>query len=227
MPEGWLYEVDMRLRPSGRAGPVATSLQSFTTYQETEAWTWEHLALTRARVLAGEPTLAGEVEAFRRALLAAKGQGARVKPDVAEMRARLQAAKPAQGDWDAKNGPGRIMDIELAAQTVALIAGSPARGVERQIAAGEARILPVSDAQTLASAYRLMWRLHAAARLLSERALDWEALGEGGRAFILRETGAANAGALAADLARAVTGAEAAVTRLVGTADGETGDGTG
>jgi glutamate-ammonia-ligase adenylyltransferase len=227
MPEGRLYEVDMRLRPSGRAGPVATSLPSFTTYQENEAWTWEHLALTRARVLAGEATLAGEVEAFRRALLAAKGQGARVKPDVAEMRARLQSAKPAQGDWDAKNGPGRIMDIELAAQTMALIAASPARSVERQIAAGAGRIMPDSDAQTLASAYRLMWRLHAAARLLSERALDWESLGEGGRAFILRETGAADESALAADLARAVTGAGAAVTRLVGKADGETGDGTG
>ncbi len=232
MPEGRLYEVDMRLRPSGRAGPVATSLQSFTAYQETEAWTWEHLALTRARVLAGEPTLAGEVEDFRRALLAAKGQGAKVRSDVAEMRARLAAAKPAQGAWDAKNGAGRIMDIELAAQTCALIAGSPARSVERQIAAGQkvtdhGRIVPDSDAQTLASAYRLMWRLHAAARLLSERALDWESLGEGGRAFLLRETGAADEQGLARDLARAVTGAEAAVTRLVGKADGETGDGTG
>lgn len=227
MPEGRLYEVDMRLRPSGRAGPVATSLQSFTTYQETEAWTWEHLALTRARVLAGEPTLAGEVEAFRRGLLDRKGRGARVKPDVAEMRARLAAAKPAQGAWDAKNGPGRIMDIELAAQTVALMSGSPARSVERQIAAAAGRIMPDSDMQVLASAYRLMWRLHAAARLLSERALDWESLGEGGRAFLLRETGAADAGALARDLAQAVTGAEAAVSRLVGTADGETGDGVG
>ena len=227
MPEGRLYEVDMRLRPSGRAGPVATSLQSFTTYQETEAWTWEHLALTRARVLAGEASLAGEVEAFRRGLLAAKGQGVRVKPDVAEMRARLQAAKPAQGAWDAKNGAGRLLDIELAAQTTALLAGSPARSVERQIAAGEGRQLPVSDAQTLASAYRLMWRLHAAARLLSERALEWDSLGEGGRAFILRETGSADANALAVDLARAATGAEAAVTRMVGQANGETGNGSG
>ena len=232
MPEGRLYEVDMRLRPSGRAGPVATSLQSFTTYQETEAWTWEHLALTRARVLAGEPSLAGEVETFRRALLAAKGQGARVRLDVAEMRARLQAEKPAQGDWDAKNGPGRIMDIELAAQTTALIAGSSARSVERQIAAGQkltgqGRIMPDSDAQALTSAYRLLWRLHAAARLLSERALDWGSLGEGGRAFILCETGAADEQALALELVRAIEEAEAAVTRLVGKADGETGDGTG
>ncbi|MCU0827011.1 MAG: glutamine-synthetase adenylyltransferase [Tabrizicola sp.] len=216
MPEGRLYEVDMRLRPSGRAGPVATSLHSFTTYQETEAWTWEHLALTRARVLAGEPTLAVEIEAFRRKLLADKGQGAGVKPDVADMRARLAAAKPAQGAWDAKNGPGRIMDIELAAQTVALISGSPARSVERQIAAGAGRELPDSDAQALTSGYKLMWRLHSAARLLTEQALDWEGLGEGGRAFILRETGAPDAGTLALDLAQAVTAAEAAVTRLVG-----------
>jgi glutamate-ammonia-ligase adenylyltransferase len=227
MPEGRLYEVDMRLRPSGRAGPVATSLHSFTTYQETEAWTWEHLALTRARVLAGEPTLAAEVEAFRRELLTRKGQGDRVKPDVAEMRARLAAAKPAQGAWDAKNGPGRIMDIELAAQTVALLSGSPARSVERQIASAAGRIMPDSDMQRLSAAYRLMWRLHAGARLLSERALEWESLGEGGRAFLLRETGATDAQVLAQELAEAVSGAEAAVTRLVGTADGETGDGTG
>ncbi|WP_136645410.1 glutamine-synthetase adenylyltransferase [Tabrizicola sp. YIM 78059] len=223
MPEGRLYEVDMRLRPSGRAGPVATSLQSFTTYQETEAWTWEHLALTRARVLAGEPALADEVEDFRRALLRRKGQGAAVRADVAKMRARLAAAKPAQGPWDAKNGPGRIMDIELAAQTVALIAGSPARSVERQIAAGKGIGLPESDAQALLSAYRLLWRLHAAARLLSDRTLDWDSLGEGARAFVLRETGAQDGAALARQLAAAVTAAAAAVEHVVG----ETGDGLG
>src|SRR5690606_38377421 len=67
--EGRLYEVDMRLRPSGRQGPVATSVQSFESYQMTEAWTWEHLALTRARVvaMAGDhaPDLADQVEALR------------------------------------------------------------------------------------------------------------------------------------------------------------------
>jgi glutamate-ammonia-ligase adenylyltransferase len=226
MPEGRLYEVDMRLRPSGRAGPVATGLGSFTTYQETEAWTWEHLALTRARVLAGEPTLGGEVEAFRRVLLPIKGRGAKVRADVAEMRARLQAAKPAQGAWDAKNGSGRIMDIELAAQTVALLAGSPARGVERQIAAGAGGIVPDSDAQALLSAYRLQWRLHAAARLLSDGALDLEALGEGALAFILRETGVESVSGLTERLAQAQAAAAAAVARLMGTADGETGDGS-
>jgi [glutamine synthetase] adenylyltransferase / [glutamine synthetase]-adenylyl-L-tyrosine phosphorylase len=232
MPEGRLYEVDMRLRPSGRQGPVATSLQSFTSYQETEAWTWEHLALTRARVLAGEATLGGEVEAFRRSLLQAKGQGAKVRGDVAAMRARVQAAKPAQGVWDAKNGAGRIMDIELAAQTLALLSGSPARGVERQIAAGAGLHMPDSDAQALLGTYRMLWRLHAAARLLTEGALDMDSLGEGGRAFVLRETGASDTATLATGLGAAVVSAAAAVDRLVGVTqdggkDGETGDGTG
>ncbi len=200
MPEGRLYEVDMRLRPSGRQGPVATSLSSFTAYQETEAWTWEHLALTRARVLAGEAGLAGEVEAFRRRLLPVKGQGGAVRADVAAMRARLQAAKPPEGAWDARNGPGRTMDIELAAQTVALLAGSPAREVAAQLAAGTGGILPETDAQALVAGYRLYWRLHAAARLLTGGALDLATLGEGARAFVLRETGHRDPLALAAAL---------------------------
>ena len=232
MPDGRLYEVDMRLRPSGRQGPVATGLHSFTTYQETEAWTWEHLALTRARVLAGEQSLGGEVETFRRSLLEAKGQAAKVRADVSAMRARVHAAKPAQGVWDARNGAGRIMDIELAAQTVALMAGSPARSVERQIAAGAGRYMPDSDAHSVLVAYRLLWRVHAAARLLTEAVLDMDSLGEGGRAFVLRETGAADPAALAAEVAKAAATAAAAVDRLVragsdGDDDGEAGDGRG
>ncbi len=225
MPEGRLYEVDMRLRPSGRQGPVATGLQSFMTYQETEAWTWEHLALTRARVLAGEPSLAGEVEAFRRDLLPRKGQGAKVLADVAAMRERLQAAKPADGSWEAKNGPGRITDIELAAQTIALLCGGADRSVEAQIAAGAGRVLPDSDATALITAYRLLWQLHSGARLLTDRAPDLGQLGEGGRAFLLRETGARGEKALAAALDAAVATAGAVINRLLeGGSNGGTGD---
>ena len=65
--EGTLYEVDMRLRPSGQKGPVATQLSSFIDYQAKEAWTWEHMALTRARVISGPPELRGRVEAAIRA----------------------------------------------------------------------------------------------------------------------------------------------------------------
>jgi [glutamine synthetase] adenylyltransferase / [glutamine synthetase]-adenylyl-L-tyrosine phosphorylase len=108
MAEGKLYEVDMRLRPSGRQGPVATALESFRQYQREEAWTWEHLALTRARPVAGTVALFEEIEEFRRALLAEKADGSGIAADVAAMRARLQAAKPGQGVLDAKDGPGRL-----------------------------------------------------------------------------------------------------------------------
>ena len=220
MPEGRLYEVDMRLRPSGRQGPVATAIQSFTSYQQDEAWTWEHLALTRARVLAGAPDLAAEVEAFRRALLPVKGQGAGVRGDVAEMRARLQVAKPARGAWEAKNGPGRLMDIELMAQTCALLTGSPARGVERQIEAGrKGGIVSDSDASVLLDAYRVMWRLQAGSRLITDQVLDPATLGEGARAFLLRETGEAGADALSDRLERVAGLAEAVIAAHVGQGD--------
>jgi glutamate-ammonia-ligase adenylyltransferase len=221
--EGRLYEVDMRLRPSGRQGPVATSLDAFRTYQEGEAWTWEHLALTRARVLAGDAELGSAVEAFRRDLLMRKGQGAKVRADVAEMRARLAEAKPAQGDWEAKNGPGRLMDIELFAQTLALQAGSPARSVERQLASGRsAGNLSQTDETVLLDAMRLFWRMQAGARLLSDRALDPATLGEGAQAFLLRETGAADAAGLTLALNRAAQAAEAiiATTIVAGTTEG-------
>ena len=213
MAEGRLYEVDVRLRPSGRQGPVATSLTSFCTYQETEAWTWEHLALTRARVLAGQPSLADQVETFRRDIIARKGQGATVLQDVADMRSRLSDAKPGAGGWDAKFGPGRLMDIELLAQTMALQAASPARQVERQIAAGgKAGKLSHSDQTALLDAYRVCWRVQAASKLLSDKPLDPSALGEGGRAFLLREAGEADTQALTNRLATAAGLAETVIS---------------
>ncbi|MDO8983932.1 glutamine-synthetase adenylyltransferase [Cypionkella sp.] len=222
MAEGRLYEVDVRLRPSGRQGPVATSIESFRNYQTTEAWTWEHLALTRARVLAGEPTLAAEVEAFRRETIASKGQGATVLKDVADMRARLAEAKPGAGGWDAKFGPGRMMDIELLAQTVALQTASPARGLERQIAAGgqiAGKItggtlakLSHSDQSALLDAYRLCWQMQAASKLLSDKPLDPETLGLGGRAFLLREANEATTEALTKRLARVAALAEQVIS---------------
>ncbi|MBQ2263433.1 MAG: glutamine-synthetase adenylyltransferase [Loktanella sp.] len=190
MSEGRLYEVDMRLRPSGRQGPVATSLEAFTHYQKNEAWTWEHLALTRARPLAGDAGLCMDIEAFRQAILVEKGQGATVLDDVADMRARLAQAKGPDGDWDAKNGPGRLQDIELAAQTAALLAGSAARDVTAQLHAGcDAGWLDPADCAAVCDAATLFWRLQAALRLLTGGPLVPADLGEGARRMILRETG--------------------------------------
>ncbi|MBI1172814.1 glutamine-synthetase adenylyltransferase [bacterium] len=210
--EGRLYEVDMRLRPSGRQGPVATSLDAFRAYQEGEAWTWEHLALTRARVLAGDGGLGVEVEAFRRDLLARKGKGDQIARDVADMRARLADAKPGTGLWEAKFGPGKLMDIELFAQMMALRSASPARGVERQLAAGRSGgLLSQMDETVLLKAMRLYWQLQAGSRLLSDRPLDPGSLAGGAQAFLLRETGARDAADLTEALARAATAAAAVI----------------
>ena len=218
--EGRLYEVDVRLRPSGRAGAVATSITSWKGYQQDEAWTWEHLALTRARVMAGAPDLAVEVEDWRRQILVQKSKGEMVRADVAEMRARLAEAKPAKGTWETKNGAGRLMDIELCAQWAALTAANPARQVERQLATRG--VLDTGDQAALLDAYRLLWRLHCAAKLLTDRPLDPEGLGEGGRGFLLRETGEPSVEALSARLDRTVSLAGKVIDRQFGT-DGRDG----
>ncbi len=190
MPEGRLYEVDMRLRPSGRKGPVATSFESFRSYQLTEAWTWEHLALTRARVIAGPDALAADIEAVRCEVLAAKGRAPNVMTELGEMRARIFAAKPVDGAWEAKLGAGRMQDIELLAQSFALRSGAPARKMEAQLRLGaKGMFVSKSEEAALASAYRFFWRLQASGRLLTENPIDMDAIGEGARAFLLRETG--------------------------------------
>ena len=229
MGPGQLYEVDMRLRPSGRKGPVATSLASFKSYQRSEAWTWEHLALTRARVVAGAKDLGDEVEAFRRTLLAEPSDKRAVLSDVAAMRARLDRAKPGQGVWDAKSGPGRLQDIALVAQAGALLSGSPERDVQRQITAGSHALgLGDASAQTLSDAYRLFWRVQAAGRLLTPEALDPDAVGEGGRLFLLRETCSTDIGALASRLEAQAAAAAGIVSKILPEAensDGTTGHG--
>jgi glutamate-ammonia-ligase adenylyltransferase len=219
MAEGRLYEVDMRLRPSGRQGPVAVSLASFESYQRTEAWTWEHLALTRARALAGDPGLSADVEAIRRSVLAEKAQGPGVLKDVSDMRARLAAAKPGGAPWEAKLGPGRLLDVELLAQTLALLSASPARGTEAQIEAGRrSGRIDGAQAALLLGAFRLCWRLQAGSRLLSDRDLDPAQLGEGARGFLLRECGEATPEALTGALAAATAAARAVIeTFLEGT----------
>ncbi|MCX8508273.1 MAG: glutamine-synthetase adenylyltransferase, partial [Rhodobacteraceae bacterium] len=212
MAEGRLYEVDMRLRPSGRQGPVAVSLAAFEDYQMTEAWTWEHLALTRARVVAGPQDLAEDVERVRRAVLTAKASGALILMDTAEMRARIFAAKAPDGDWEAKIGPGRLQDIELLAQSCALRAADPARRTDQQLRAGlRSGHLDKADEAALQSAYRFLWRLQAGGRLLTDRPIDMDAVGEGGRAFLLRETGMSSLEALLSEL----KGHVARVTEIV------------
>ena len=125
--EGVLYEVDMRLRPSGNKGPVATRINAFEKYQRSEAWTWEHMALTRARPLCGEASLMAEAEQIFREVLGQKRDIAKVTADVSEMRNLIDKEKPPSDLWDFKLIPGGLVDIEFIAQYLALVA--PARDV--------------------------------------------------------------------------------------------------
>jgi len=121
--EGKLYEVDMRLRPSGKAGPVAVHLDAFEAYQMNEAWVWEHLALTQARPVFSTGGMDADFGKVQRRVLDAKGDRATVMDGLRDMRGRLLAAKPQDGAWDMKNGPGGLQDLELYAQAIALMAG--------------------------------------------------------------------------------------------------------
>ncbi len=189
MPQGRLYEIDMRLRPSGTQGPVATSVASFKDYQQNQAWTWEHLALTRARPIVGDAGLMAEIEAFRAEILQVQPDEAKIRTDVAEMREKIAAAKPSKGPWDAKIGKGRMQDIELLSQTSALLSGCVARDVASGLAAGVGiGWLNAADQSALLAAYDLFWTVQAGSKLLSEHVLTPDTIGEGGAAMLLRET---------------------------------------
>ncbi|MGR3344321.1 MAG: hypothetical protein ACU0DI_14070 [Paracoccaceae bacterium] len=197
---------------------MATSLESFKTYQTEDAWTWEHLALTRARPVAGNPALGTEIDNFRVRLFKVKRSPAKTLADVIEMRDHLADAKPGAGEWDAKNGPGRLQDLELFAQTAALLAADPARNIAAQLAAG-ARIGWFSDAdrERLVAAHALMSHLQSATRLLTSEELDLDLVGQGATNFLLRETGATDAADLARRLAQAATEAAAVIDTALGT----------
>jgi glutamate-ammonia-ligase adenylyltransferase len=119
--EGGLYEVDMRLRPSGNKGPVAVSFETFQNYQHNEAWTWEQLALTRARVLGRRSDLKARVEVVIRDCLMQERDKHKVLADVASMRARLDRERPARSPWDLKEAKGGLFDIEFIVQGLQLV----------------------------------------------------------------------------------------------------------
>jgi [glutamine synthetase] adenylyltransferase / [glutamine synthetase]-adenylyl-L-tyrosine phosphorylase len=126
---GVLYSVDMRLRPSGRSGPLATQIDGFLGYQEREAWTWEHMALTRARVVSGAPAFAERIEAIIRAVLCRKRDAGAVAADVIEMRAAIAKEKGDADPWDLKYAAGALVDIEFIAQYLQLVHAAEGPGI--------------------------------------------------------------------------------------------------
>lgn len=133
--EGIVFEVDLRLRPSGNKGPVATRINSFRRYQEEEAWTWEHMALTRARLICGDDSLMREAEQVIENILNRPRERDKVAADVAEMRALIEQEKPPRDQWDLKLIPGGLIDIEFLAQFARLMNSTESAllGDERQL----------------------------------------------------------------------------------------------
>jgi glutamate-ammonia-ligase adenylyltransferase len=119
--EGKLYDVDMRLRPSGRSGPVATSIESFAEYQRKQAWTWEHMALTRARVVSAEPGFHGQIEGLIAEVLCAPRDRRKIAGDILEMRALIANEKGESDRWDLKHAAGGLVDLEFIAQFLSLV----------------------------------------------------------------------------------------------------------
>ncbi len=170
--EGVLYEVDMRLRPSGNKGPVATRLRAFEKYQKEEAWTWEHMALTRARPICGDAELIADAERIIAEVLERPREETKTARDVAEMRKLIDEEKPPRDIWDLKLIPGGLIDIEFIAQYLTLVA--PARGIavkvnglttEEALKAAGGALMDMNDLDLCLEAIRLYSEISQVTRL--------------------------------------------------------------
>ncbi len=176
--EGLLYEVDMRLRPSGQQGPVATRLSSFRNYQAEEAWTWEQMALTRARVISGMPQLQRDVEAAIHEALCRPRDQAKTAADVKEMRIRIEQEKGTTNIWDIKNVRGGLIDIEFIAQYLQLVHANEHPDVLHTSTLDaldklrEKQLLDQDDARTLLDAGRLLHNLTQVLRICTDGPFD-------------------------------------------------------
>ncbi len=148
--QGVLYETDMRLRPSGNAGPLATSLKAFINYQQEKAWTWEHLALTRARVVAGDDDLAEKITKVKEQILSQGFCKEKLIKDMLEMREKISQERKPKHQFDLKLIKGGLIDIEFFAQLLMLIEGKKLAISEANIEkiikkAGELKLIDEAD----------------------------------------------------------------------------------
>lgn len=158
---GPLYEVDMRLRPSGESGLLVASLKAYEHYQFNEAWTWEHQALVRARVVAGSARLGADYEALRCRVLCQSRDRGKLAEDVRAMRARMREhLLPAGGGFDLKQSPGGIVDIEFMVQFMVLAWANEYPSLARWSdnvrileALAEVGLLATDEAEGLTAAY--------------------------------------------------------------------------
>ncbi|MBL0421192.1 bifunctional [glutamate--ammonia ligase]-adenylyl-L-tyrosine phosphorylase/[glutamate--ammonia-ligase] adenylyltransferase [Ramlibacter sp. AW1] len=175
--EGDLFEIDTALRPNGNSGLLITTFQAYADYQQNRgsntAWTWEHQAMTRARFIMGEPTLAPRFDAVRQAVITAPRDQHALRQEIVAMREKVRAAHPVRGGgFDIKHSPGGMVDAEFAVQYLVLAHAAthpeliPNVGnialLQRAEAGG---LLPPEVGQAAAAAYRSLRRVQHLARL--------------------------------------------------------------
>jgi glutamate-ammonia-ligase adenylyltransferase len=219
--EGGLYEVDMRLRPSGKSGPVATSLPAFVAYQNNDAWTWEHMALTRARVISGPAALRGDVEATISGILRRPRDRAKIASDVRDMRRRIAQEKGAKSVWDLKYADGGQVDIEFIAQYLQLVhaASHPEILDQNTVAVLEklraAGLMSLEDAAALLGAARLYQSLTQIMRLCQEGRFDPEKAPPGLKVLLSQAAGVPEFSQIAPLLQETLAGVARQFDRLV------------
>jgi glutamate-ammonia-ligase adenylyltransferase len=205
---GALYDVDMRLRPTGNKGPVAVSLKSFADYHASESWTWEHMALTRARLVAGPESLRARMEAEIRRRLTRARDATAIITDAREMRQRMAETFPGRNVWDLKYAPGGLVDIEFIAQSFELVHAPAQPSVldTNTIGALEklrgAHFLAAADADILIAAARLQHALTQVLRIALDETPQIEDATPGLKALLTRAAGAGNFAQAQGELAR-------------------------
>jgi len=198
---GGLYEVDMRLRPSGNKGPLATQFASFIDYQAKEAETWEHMALTRARPVAGNVQLGTQTSDAIRAVLMQR-RGGTLSQDVFEMRRLIAQVKGDSDPWDLKLAAGGLIDIEFLAQYLvlrhahaepSLVCVSALHVIETTARRG---LLGAESARVLVNAYRLFSDVTQILRLTLDPGTDPRAANEAVRRRLAKVAGQPSFGGL-------------------------------
>ena len=219
--EGALYDVDMRLRPSGQKGPLATKLSSFVAYQQSEAWTWEHMVLTRARVIAGSANLKAKTEGAIRDVLIRRRDRSLIAQDVRDMRARIAMEKGASEIWNLKQVRGGLVDLEFTAQHLQLVSAADTPGVldTSTLAAmrklGQAGVLPHEQAAELCHAGQFLHDLAQILGLCLVQAFDPATAPNGLKALLVRAGQASGFEALELALKTQLSIIHSAFDRLV------------
>ncbi|AVT80801.1 bifunctional [glutamine synthetase] adenylyltransferase/[glutamine synthetase]-adenylyl-L-tyrosine phosphorylase [Rhodopseudomonas palustris] len=222
---GVLYDVDMRLRPSGRAGPVASRLDAFAAYQEQEAWTWEHLALTRARVISAAPEFRSRIEQVIRAVLTRPRDAAIIANDVAEMRRAIAQEKGEDDVWDLKYAAGGMVDIDFIAQYLQLVHAHEAPDILHVNTlsaldnATRLGFLAQADAEVLRPAARLYQNLTQILRLCVSEKFNPDTAGDDLLRVMVRAGDAPDFSSLQARVKETQSDVRAIFNRLIGGED--------